>query len=347
MFSKITSHFKPRTQHYKPPPGPPPPSSLPPPVWAPASGQSHEESERNASLTEYETANSFCERNPTILLARIFPPDHKHFSVDRWGLVSLSTMGLPIPDPGFTSIHVEMENWTPKPLRPILDPDSSRRIGHCANRGDTCFISNLPIIAGQYSVTRKRGAYFEITIHAMPRDSDKGTIALGIQCLPYPPNRLPGWHRRSAALHLDDRRIYFEDSEGGTDYMRAVTDERSGRTFQVPSVPEIRNGDTLGCGYEFNRGVGVGHLFYTHNGTLLPIAFHKIFDPEKDQEVDVFAAVGVTNGPVRFEVNFGGKEFKWRGPSHSQVHKADWTAKEWNVEGLFDELGDEPPQYGA
>ncbi|KAJ6544565.1 hypothetical protein DFH09DRAFT_1088441 [Mycena vulgaris] len=80
----------------------------------------------------------------------------------------------------------------------------------------------------RYSVTSKRGAYFEITIHAMPQ---------GNAMPPISSHQTHDWHRRSAALRLDDRRIYFEDSEGGTDYMRAVTDKKSGRTFQVPSVP--------------------------------------------------------------------------------------------------------------
>ncbi|KAJ7133410.1 hypothetical protein C8R44DRAFT_611637 [Mycena epipterygia] len=199
------------------------------------------------------------------------------------------------------------------------------------NRGDTCFTSNLPIIAGNYDVNLKQGVYFEITIRKMERD---GTIALGMQCLPYPPHRLPGWHRKSAALHLDDYRIYFEDSEGGRDYFDAQDKKRF----------KISKNDTLGCGYQYNKGVG--HLFYTHNGALLPIAFHAIFDHKaNEQEVDVFAAVGVTDGPCHFDVNFGLQPFIWHGPPHSSKspgQQEKWTyeewekfKEEWTVEGIF------------
>ncbi|KAJ6585608.1 hypothetical protein B0H19DRAFT_924897 [Mycena capillaripes] len=214
--------------------------------------------------------------------------------------------------------------------------------GRFKNRGDTCFTSNLPIIAGHYSTAAKRGSYFEITIRHM---SGNGTIALGMQCLPYPPNRLPGWHRKSAALHFDDRRLFYEDSEGGQDYMQEIYDPKSGKTFRRHNVPQIKANDILGCGYEFKLNGGVGHLFYTYNGELLPIAFPGIFEPMPlGQEVDVFAAVGVTDGPCQFDVNFGLEKFKWSGPSHS--HQGAWNRDKWTVDGLFKHFGDGPPQYG-
>ncbi|KAF7364645.1 Endosome protein [Mycena venus] len=217
-------------------------------------------------------------------------------------------------------------------------PSVDNRAAHFKNRGDACLTSNLPIIAGHYNSATKRGVYFEITIRQMEGNA---IIALGMQCLPYPPNRLPGWHRKSAALHFDDRRIYFDDSEGGIDYMRDVYNPQLGTSIKQHNVPEIKAMDIVGCGYEFPLNVGgVGSLFYTYNGERLPAAFPAIFDPkEEGQEFDVFAAVGFTDGPCQFDVNFGLTTFKWS--------DANSYLREWTVEGLFRQLGDGPPQYGS
>ncbi|KAJ7174051.1 hypothetical protein C8R43DRAFT_976989 [Mycena crocata] len=343
----------PPPERYNPPPGPPPPAGPAPPDYTPAGGQSHEVSDSNATLGEYEAADVFCQQNP-IVIARIFPPDITDSGVDRWGLVLRDTAidprtGEPMDaalDPGFLSIQVDQMDkpmpWAREPAHWLWVLSRSQRTAHFRNRGDTCFTSNLPIIAGQYGVNRKRGVYFEVTIRQM---RGEGTIALGMQCLPYPPNRLPGWHRKSAALHLDDRRVYVEDSEGGRDYERVVYDEKSGKSISRPNIPDIKDGDTLGCGYEFNNGVG--HLFYTYNGALLPVACHGVLEPKHNgQDVDVFAAVGVTDGSCKFDVNFGLGEFRWRGPSH--LHQGQWNPDDWNVKGLFRQLGrDEPPEYGS
>ncbi|KAJ7506905.1 hypothetical protein B0H11DRAFT_1973302 [Mycena galericulata] len=351
-------------QRYNAPPGRPPLLGPPPPEYAPTGGQSHEVSEQNATEYEYEVADAFCRRNPSIMPATIFSPDHRNLPNEQWGLVSMNSVtGLTVgssrsgmADPGNISLRIdqmeEPQAWRGESNHQseLVMRDPSTRAAHFLNRGDTCFTSNLPIIAGQYSITSKRGVYFEITIREL---RGPGTIALGsessyfilgtqshcltgMQCLPYPPNRLPGWHRKSAALHFDDGRIYFDDSTGGKDYLSNIPDGKRRR--------QINEHDTVGCGYEFNHGVG--YLFYTHNGELLPIAFHAIFDARKDeQEVDVFAAVGVTDGSCRFDVNFGVERFKWTGPTHS---RCEWNLDEWTVRGLFNQLGrDEPPQYGT
>ncbi|KAJ7028416.1 hypothetical protein C8F04DRAFT_1188600 [Mycena alexandri] len=324
----------PSPQHYRPPSGPPPSLSLAPPGYAPAAGQSHETSESNATLGDYETADLFCRQHPKISPAKVFPPNYKDFDVDEWGLVLSKD---PTRERGMTSISVEFDKPSfggPNHRLVLTNRNPETRVAHYRNRGDACLISNLPIIAGQYSNAHKRGVYFEITIREL---RENGTLALGMQCLPYPPHRLPGWHRMSAALHLDDRRLYFEDSEGGKDYLWNGRD----------SLPPIKASDTLGCGYEFKLNGGVGHLFYTYNGKLLPIAFPGIFDPVpgEGEEVDVFAAVGVTDGPSRFDVNFGLESFKWSGPSHS--HKGTWNSEDWSVKGLFRQFGDGPPQYDS
>ncbi|KAJ7858981.1 hypothetical protein B0H13DRAFT_2356295 [Mycena leptocephala] len=123
---------------YAPPPGPPPSSDPSLPVYAPAAGQSHEESESNATLGDFETADLFCKRHPEVS-ATIFPPDHKDFGVDKWGLVQRKDpLTAAITDPGMTSICIEFNKpstWS---------------------RGQTTD-HNLPIIAGHYNTTNERG----------------------------------------------------------------------------------------------------------------------------------------------------------------------------------------------
>ncbi|KAJ6453139.1 hypothetical protein C8R45DRAFT_1039695 [Mycena sanguinolenta] len=357
MFALLRS----RRQRYNPPPGPPPvsyappagppPSSLgpSPPVYKPAGGDSHEVSERNATQDDFEIADNFCRKHPRIFPAKVFPEDHRDFGPAKWGLIQRQD---PLADvsmqPGMTSILVDMDEPSSRSRGPkhrlVLERRNVATLtAHFKNRGDACLTSNLPIIAGNYISAAKRGVYFEITVRHL---AEHATIALGMQCLPYPPNRLPGWHRQSAALHFDDHRIYFDDSEGGTDYMRHVYDPNSGKPIRRHNVPAIKPNDTIGCGYEFPVNGGVGSLFYTYNGERLPVAFPGIFDPKPNREevdVDVFAAVGVTDGPCQFDINFGVERFKWSGSG--QLHDGNWNSDEWSVNGLFRHFGDGPPEY--
>ncbi|KAJ7728585.1 hypothetical protein DFH07DRAFT_221941 [Mycena maculata] len=134
-------------------------------------------------------------------------------------------------------------------------------------------------------------------------------------------------------------RIYFDNSEGGQDYPKA-------------EKIQIRDNDTLGCGYKFPDKSGVGYLFYTHNGNFVDIAVHGAFDSrEDDLGLDVFAAVGVTDGSSQFDVNFGAEKFKWTRHIHSEPESSCQCRRnpdEWTVRGLFKQLGrEEPPQYGT
>ncbi|EEB94977.1 hypothetical protein MPER_06124 [Moniliophthora perniciosa FA553] len=153
-------------------------------------------------------------------------------------------------------------------------------------------------------------------------DPPNSYLAIGTSCRPYPTFRLPGWNRESAALHLDDLRKFFEDSDGGRDY-------------PVP-FDRIRPGDTIGCGYIFASGT----IFFTWNGLQLEDAFTGIYLPRN--EYDVFAAIGVS-GQAKFEVNFGGDVFKWKEGN-------EWH---WKVDGVFGRLGDnrgfdeELPSYSS
>ncbi|KAF5387753.1 hypothetical protein D9615_000683 [Tricholomella constricta] len=269
-----------------------------PPEWAPAPEVSYQFGLHNeASSDEYEAAEAFCNAHPLepprLLASEVV--DHIDAAGCRaWGLERPRTsrfVGF-VSNPGDT-----------KSCELIVRVQTARE---CK---DTCILSNLPILAGLYDVQGKQGVYYEVQIVDMDVD-EGGFVAVGTACRPYPDWRLPGWNRLSGALHLDDMRKFFEDPDGGRDYLPA-------------SQPfTVRTGDTVGCGYEF----GAGALFFTYNGMRLPPAFTGVYLPRAAH--DVYAAVGVS-GAVEVKVNFGGQLFRWKEGN-------EWA---WRVEGHVGKLG--------
>lgn len=116
--------------------------------------------------------------------------------------------------------------------------------------------------------------------------------AIGFSAKPYPPWRLPGWHRASLAVHGDDGRRFVNDSWGGRDF-----------------VGPFRVGDVIGIGMRFlpqDRGAGKckTKVFFTRNGQ--PEAGWDV-DEERDAEhdegveglqgeLDMYPAIGVSGG---------------------------------------------------
>ncbi|TFY78143.1 hypothetical protein EWM64_g5869 [Hericium alpestre] len=290
--------------YYPPPPGPPPnqfnPPDAPPPEWAAAPERSHTYGLVNeASEDDWEWAERFCKAYPmkapgllnSDVLERIKGPEgcgpwtmqFWSHTTDRFiGKIETDVKGIGVA--GATRVRTEKG---------------------CK---DCSILSNLPIVAGMYAVPpTAKGAYFEVRINKM-----KGVIAIGTACLPYPYFRLPGWNRLSAGLHLDDRRKFFEDPEGGRDY----------------ACPEVRAGDIVGCGYEFASG----ELFFTYNGARLPPAFRGIYMPRHTQ--DVYAALGF-EGENEVEVNFGTGGFAWKEADSNYAWRVDGQ-----VGGRLDDVQD-------
>ncbi|KAF8076728.1 hypothetical protein FPV67DRAFT_1777156 [Lyophyllum atratum] len=282
-----------------------------PPEWEPAPEIVHPWGLRNeASDDDYEAAEEFCASHP-LEPPRLLPSD----VVDR------------IHAAGCKAWRIELPR-TPRFIGSVRNPGdtkSAEAVVHVQTAReckDTCLLSDLPILAGLYDVHGKQGVYYEVEIVQMDV-GDGGLIAVGMACRPYPDGRLPGWNRLSGGLHLDDMRKFFEDPDGGRDYLSesdAVT---------------VRAGDTIGCGYEFSGGV----LFFTYNGQRLPPAFTGVYLPRTAQ--DVYAAVGVS-GAAEFKINFGGDTFRW-------MEGNEWA---WRVEGHVGRLGgagnagdDELPTY--
>ncbi|KAG6813435.1 hypothetical protein H0H92_011132 [Tricholoma furcatifolium] len=250
----------------------------PPPKWSPDPQQSIQHAlglKNNAPQEECHSAEIFCERNPVEdprLISSHIADRIRAFGPRVWG----------IETPRLARFRGEIVN--------AEDVEGDRTVTTVTTRqgcGDTCLMSNLPLVSGLYEIPQgKEGAYYEVNIGEM---TDKGFVAIGTACRPYPNYRLPGWNRLSAGLHLDDMRKFFEDNTGGRDY--------------VPNI-QACSGDTFGCGYEYHNG----HLFFTHNGRRLPNAFEGIYLPRT--KYDVYAAIGVSDA-VQIEINFGGKDFMW------------------------------------
>jgi len=268
-----------------------------PPAWAPAIEPSRTYGIYNeAPEQEFMAAEDFCRRNP-VYQPRILPSSDvqriQEEGCKAWDLLkpALQARFKGTIDNGSSAKNKVVEVLTAKDC------------------GDSCIMSNFPILAGLYDNQGKEGVYYEITIKQMD-----GIIAIGTACQPYPEYRFPGWNRLSAGLHLDDMQKFFEDPNGGRSY-----DSR---------LQRIRPGDVIGCGYEFSTA----SLFYTYNGERLDTAFRGIYLPREAH--DVYAAVGVGGpGANHFVVNFGGDDteylFRWK-PAR------EWA---WRVEGHVGRLG--------
>lgn len=166
---------------------------------------------------------------------------------------------------------------------------------------------------------RTKTIYYEVRILADGRGGGGGgggrgqeevPLALGFAAPPYPPFRLPGWHRASLGVHGDDGRRFVNDTWGGHDFARP-----------------FRRGETVGLGMRFAAGAaGLGvraDVFLTRDGREAGRwDLHEETDLAADRPVaglegasrDLCAAVGVF-GPVAFEVVFRPDLWAWKGPS--------------------------------
>ncbi|KUI70836.1 Protein ssh4 [Cytospora mali] len=108
--------------------------------------------------------------------------------------------------------------------------------------GDCCIIGYPHVYLVQrdspLATGRARTVYFECRVGEMGRDAG---LAVGFQALPYPPFRMPGWHRGSLAVHGDDGHKYVNDRWGGKDF-----------------TEPFRKGEVVGIGMVFSPGGGGG-----------------------------------------------------------------------------------------
>lgn len=163
---------------------------------------------------------------------------------------------------------------------------------------DACLIgfppSYAPSLHSPVHTGRPFTMYYEVYVQS--RKSEV-TLAMGFTAMPYPPFRMPGWHRGSLALHGDDGHRYINDTWGG-------------KTLREGFV--MKPGGTYGIGMQFTRkgrdDVGV-KVFVTVDGKAFEEwDIHEETDAEQDRPVtglegyhDLSMAVGVFD-EVKFEV---------------------------------------------
>jgi hypothetical protein len=260
-----------------------------PPAYPPPRGSHVEPLYVEASLEDFNLGEQFCQNYP---LYASEPPQPDRLQQSNSGLINLVT------PPSLGMRHIQRSRRFKGHLQNGKG-DGTTYVRSEPDSPDTVLISDVPLhfaLAGEE--IKRETVYYEITIVSLGNPNDS-TVALGFACLPYPPFRLPGWHRGSIAIHSDDGRLYVNDSLNGKDFSSPLT-----------------RGETIGLGIDFGRQT----VFLTRNGKLdgefillnsePGIDETRNFQDGKVQGVDgtldVFAAVGVC-GTAGIIVNFGAR----------------------------------------
>lgn len=282
------------TSYIAPPPGPPPSHGHPAPAPAPQEQPQHDWQSvplpddtssyppppdiftghdrswvGNATEAQAEEGERWCARYP---LLRPLPPTSSSASSSApFRLVAPRANTFagtikPHPGGGVFTIRTTARSGdsctTAQPahyLASSLGPSSSSSSSSWPDEKK----STLPPPPPPPAVAATRTIYFEVRVLAdILRDPEVGSVAIGFTALPYPPFRMPGWHRGSLAVHSDDGRRYVNDRWGGVDFV----------------APWGRRGEVVGVGMRFSRppagagagaGVDVGaECFFTRDGRL-------------------------------------------------------------------------------
>ncbi|KAI0804363.1 hypothetical protein GGR55DRAFT_658212 [Xylaria sp. FL0064] len=301
---------------FAPPPGPPPSHDYAAPPGPPPSHR------KETKKHDWETA---------VPDTSLLPPPPNFFSGfdrspannateeeaeagERW--CHQFPLNNPLPSPAAPELLNAMNSGNINMFAPPFYRGTLRREAVGVWRGqsqpgatDTCLATYPPL----YSVSahsplatgRRKTIYFEV--HILPQDSRREvSLALGFTAPPYPPFRLPGWHRGSLAVHGDDGNKYINDRWGG-------------KAFTHP----FRRGETVGIGMEFvpaaAGGIGV-EIFLTRDGAESGRwDLHEETDLQQDLPItglegfhDLCASVGVFE-KVGFEIVFVPERWVWQG----------------------------------
>jgi hypothetical protein len=283
----------------------------PPPAYPNPPGLAHETSSAfNASEDEALVARQWCDRN------LLTPP----YDLGIQQLTAIRDQYFtPVPTSAFSGRLT------------LRDPNT--RTWHVESPPgchDTLIQTTLPIYAACHDSPLASGVpknvYFEVRIlnlgtplpekhhsrlgsmfhHSTPPSEEAG-IALGFFAPPYPPYRLPGWHRGSIAVHSDDGRRYVGNPDGGVDFTEPF---RTGETLGIGMVFRSENIKGQNC-------VGAD-LFLTRNGRKAG-EFNIGYGTDAGAENiwgllgdrDLFAAVGMFGG-CEIEIIYGGNGWMYR-----------------------------------
>lgn len=187
----------------------------------------------NASFDECRQGMMWCESNPLWPAQSVAPQVANDIRARNWSY----PVGAQLPR-GPTINQVGAKVWRCK-------VDSS-----CT---DTCVQPTLPIYSALNDsplvTEQSKTIYYEIKIlslgapkrHMFSRGNDiDAGVAIGFCAPPYPPFRMPGWHRGSLAVHSDDGNRYVNNTDGGVDFVSPLQPGQTaglGMKFSVPNSP--------------------------------------------------------------------------------------------------------------
>ncbi|KIX08018.1 uncharacterized protein Z518_02673 [Rhinocladiella mackenziei CBS 650.93] len=291
-------------EEFAPPPGPPPSQSpkdsnpppyhdwtvipdtalLPPPPPLP---QDYSPT-NNASYVSAARAHEWCMRHP------VFTPSMP--APEIYATVARGEMALEKPPPALTGRGFTLR-------REGGLTSSTWRIKTGPTQQDAVTMSSLPMyfaaVDNPARTRRQKTIYFEITVRGIA-NANSG-VAIGFAAKPYPPWRLPGWHRASIGVHGDDGRRFVNDAWGGRDFVDAFQPHQTigvGMTFSTQQV----SGNTVKTS-----------AFVTRDGRTDFERWRWEIDEERDErdegvdglmgEGDLYAAIGVFGG-VEVDVKF-------------------------------------------
>ncbi|GLB36209.1 putative protein with domain in SPla and the RYanodine receptor [Lyophyllum shimeji] len=162
----------------------------------------------------------------------------------------------------------------------------------------SCVQSNLPL------PKLNEVYYWEVKMFDLPETT---TVSVGLATKPYPPFRLPGLSRYSAAYH----------SNGDKSHNYPFT--------ATPFGPVLKEGDVLGVGYRPRTGT----VFFTRNGRKMEDAFIGL------SRWNLFPTIGA-DGPCSVHVNLGQAGFVF----------IEANVKKWGLAPSVGTLAP-PPAYGS
>lgn len=284
-------------------------SLLPPPPPLPQDSSPT----NNASYDSAARAHAWCARyavyTPSV-------PTHELHLLANAGHINLEAPPAPLNRAIKTLKHTSPSTWHVATAR-------DRAVE------DTLVVTSVPTYFARQDHPLHTGApktiYFELHILRI-RDANSG-IAVGYAAKPYPPWRLPGWHRASWAVHGDDGRRFVNDPWGGRDFAEPF---REGDVVGVGMRFEATAAATVAAASGPSPGSGKnsrGRLqrvktraFMTRNGRT-DERWSWDMDEERDErdegidglmgDGDLYPAIGFF-GTVEFEVRFG-QSVAWTG----------------------------------
>ncbi|ERS96804.1 hypothetical protein HMPREF1624_07013 [Sporothrix schenckii ATCC 58251] len=200
----------------------------------------------------------------------------------------------------------------------VRQPDGSWQGQTKRDNEDNCIISFPPMYAANIHQPQQAGetftAYYEV--HIARSNRKEVSLAMGFTVIPYPPFRMPGWHRGSLAVHGDDGHRYVNDMWGGKELIDKDYRLKPGGKYGIGMT--FTRKDVAG-GYAPAKDLFNVEVFFTDNGrTVASWDLHEETDAKKDLPVtglegdyDLSAAIGSFN-IVDFKVIFNPAQWAWK-----------------------------------